>query len=193
MLIGITGQIGSGKSTVASLFKKHGAFIISADRIGKDVVEKSPALKKKLAVIFGREILTPGGRLRRRRLGDLVFSSKKSRDRLNALIHPHLLRQMDLETKQALQKFEMVVIDAALLLDWNWDRRLDVTILVNAPRAVKIKRLMDKGFTLKEARQRLNAQIPYRAVRARADLVIVNSSSLSDLESKVLRIIRKLS
>jgi dephospho-CoA kinase len=192
MLIGITGQIGSGKSEVARIFEQLGAFVISADRIGKDVVEKDQKVLKKLVAAFGPEILTPTGKLRRRKLGEMALVSDKNKNKLNKIVHPYLLKELSRQSKEALRKYKMVVIDAALLVDWGWDKKVDKTILVHAGDKVKTARLIKKGYSLKEAKIRINAQLKYTLLRSHADIVIFNNKSLASLKKRVEKIFNKL-
>lgn len=192
MLIGITGLIGSGKSEVARIFKKHGACVISADQIGKEVVENNKSLLNKLASIFGRDILTPRGNLRRRKLGERAFSSKSNRDKLNTVVHPYLLKELARQSKQALKKYKIVVIDAALLIFWGWHDKVDLTILVHAGRDIRLSRFMAKGYGQDEFNMRTLSQLSYTAMRKGADMVIMNNKSLESLEVKVKKILKKI-
>jgi dephospho-CoA kinase len=192
MLIGITGQIGSGKSEVAKIFKRHGAFVISADKIGREVAEKKAHILHRLVRAFGDGILTRSGRLRRRELARRAFSSEKNRLLLNRIVHPPLLRELGRRTRIAARKHKLVVIDAALLLDWNWDKRVDLVIFVHAGDKVKTARLMSSGYSREEARQRIKSQLRFGDFKKRADITILNNKSLESLELKVKGIIRKL-
>lgn len=193
MLIGLTGQIGAGKTAVAGIFRKLGAFVISADRIGKDVVEKNRQVLNRLVKAFGPAILTPSGKLRRKRLGLLAFSSPEYREKLNKIVHPHLMKALARQAKAAGKIHKMVIIDAALLIDWNWHEKVDCTILVNAGKNLKIKRSMAKGLTEKEAKMRLKSQLKYACMKKHADFIILNNKSLESLELKVRKIIKKCS
>ena len=192
LVIGITGQIGSGKTEVAKIFQKYGAYVISADSIGKEVVEKNPAVLRKLVQLFGNQILTKSGKLRRRELGRIVFANKDARRKLNKIVHPALLRRLSHEVKQARYRYPMVVVDAALLIEWGWHKKVDLTILVNAGKKKKIERLMAKGFTYHEALMRLESQAKYSAFRRHADIIILNNESLEQLELKVKKIIDRI-
>jgi len=192
MILGITGQIGSGKSEVAALLKKYGAFVISADKVGRQVVDGDIRILNKLVSKFGQDIITRGGRLRRRRLGEIAFSSEKNKKILNSIVHPPLLSELARQTEIASRKYEMVAIDAALLLDWKWDKKVDYTVLVHAPIKTQIDRLVKKGYTLSEARMRQKTQMKYSEMRKRADFVILNNGSLAELDRKVNRLIKKL-
>ena len=192
MLVGLVGQIGSGKSEVAAIFREFGAFIISADKIGKDVVEKNPAVLKRLARTFGSDILTPSGRLRRKRLGRLAFAGEKSMARLNAIVHPYLLKELARQSKAASRKYKMVVIDAALLVDWGWHKKVDLTILVHAKKEILVSRLIKKGYSRQEALERIRAQQTYSTLRKASNLVISNNGTIKDLRPKVERIVNRL-
>jgi len=192
MLIGITGQIGSGKTEAADIFAALGAFVISADKIGRDVVEKDPAILKKLVKAFGSDILTPKGRLRRKYLARIAFSDDDSKKKLNKIVHPALLRELKVQSRSALKKYNIVVIDAALLLDWGWDKKVDLTIVVHATQKTKISRLLKKGYSVEEAKMRLGSQLKYGVFKDRADIVIHNNKSLNSLELRIKKILKKV-
>jgi dephospho-CoA kinase len=192
VLIGIAGQIGSGKSEVARIFKKHGAFVLSADKIGREVVEKNPATLKRLVKAFGKKILSKTGRLRRRSLGEIAFASEEEKRKLNNIVHPVLLKELENQARAVSRKYDMVVIDAALLIDWKWDRKVDYTILVHAPDKIKLDRLIKMGYSKAEAGNRIRSQLKYRELRKRSDFVVLNNKSLDSLELKVKKIVMKL-
>lgn len=193
MLIGITGLIGSGKSEVARIFKKNGAFVISADKIGKNVVEKNKSILNKLARAFGPGILTPSGRLRRKKLGELAFSSGENKKILNRIVHPALLKELFYQSHSAAKKYEIVVIDAALLINWGWDKKVDMTILVHATRKNRLSRLLRKGYAAEEFHERTKSQLKYSELSRHANLILLNNSSKKALVEKVNNIISGLS
>jgi dephospho-CoA kinase len=185
IIIGITGQIGSGKSSVAELLRQAGAIVIDADRIGRQVVERSAALRRKLVRAFGAEIITPSGRLRRRKLAELAFASRENQRLLNGLVHPYLLAELKRRLRQARKRSRPVVVDAALLLDWNLDSEMDLVWLVHAPRPLRLARLAARGIARADALAREKVQLPVAAYRARADRVIPNNGSMKDLAARV--------
>ena len=189
MLIGLTGLIGSGKSEVARIFEKNGAFVISADKIGKNVVEKNMSILKKLVKTFGSVILTKSGKLNRKQLGRLAFSSESKKLKLNNIVHPVLLKELSAQIKKALQKYDIVIIDAALLTYWGWDKKVDITILVDTILRKRIQRLKARGYTESEVRERTNSQLKLSELKKRADYILTNNSTLKVLEKKVENIV----
>ncbi len=188
-MIGITGNAGSGKSEVAQLFRRAGAYVISADRLGWELLERKD-LKAKILSFFGDEILNQKKEIDRKILGKLVFAKRRYRLFLNRTIHPALQRKIT-EVLRSLKR-RLIVIDAALLLNWRIRRLCDLIVWVSAPQDLKIKNLMRKGFLKKMARQILETQLTEQVGRSRADLILYNESSLSALQAKARAIIRGL-
>lgn len=187
LLIGITGGIASGKTEVAKVFQKKGAIVLSGDEIGKDVVEKNPALLKKLIKTFGKEILDSKKRLKRKKLGEIAFSSYPLTKKLNEIVHPYLLKNLKLKINNLKRKKHkgVVVIDAALIVEWGLEKDLDYLIFVDCPEKERIKRLIQKKtYTKKEAEQRIKAQLPEAEKRKRADFIINNKEGLKELRKK---------
>ena len=183
-LIGITGGIASGKTEVAKIFQKLGAKILSGDEIGKDVVEKNPQLLKKLVKIFGDEILDSKKRLNRKKLGEIAFSSPSLTKKLNSIVHPFLLKNLKEKIKSLKKKGykKPVVIDAALIVEWELQNELDYLIFVDCPEEKRIKRLTQhKGYSKKEAEGRIKAQLPESKKRKLADFIIENEGNISEL------------
>jgi dephospho-CoA kinase len=185
-LIGITGGIACGKTEVAEVFRKKGAIVLSGDRIGKEVVEENRTVLKELAHTFGQDILNKNGTLNRRKLGEIAFASEESRDKLNRIIHPHLLKEL----RGRIQNIEeenpraVVVIDAALIVEWGLEKELDHLIFVESKEENKIKRLQkEKGYSKKEALDRIKSQLPEKVKEKKADVVIRNDEGLAELRT----------
>ena len=194
-VIGVGGGIASGKTTVCKFFEIWGAHIIDADLIGKDVVEKNPALLQELVRAFGHEILHDDGILDRRRLGQIVFQNQRAREKLNEIVHPALLSELTEKVKERLRENPeaVVVIDAALLLEWDLKSLLDALILVEASKEKRLERLVQStGLTHKEARQRIQAQLHFKEKRNTADYILKNDLSLKELEAQTKVIWEKI-
>ncbi|MDF1544910.1 MAG: dephospho-CoA kinase [bacterium] len=185
MIVGVTGLIGSGKSTATDFLREAGGIIIDADLIGRQVVESSSLLKRKLAAAFGKDVLTSKGNLRRSVVAERAFTSRKSQLLLNSIVHPYLLKELRKQLQAAQKKSRLVVIDAALLLDWKLDHEVDTVLLVHAPVETRIKRLVRRGLSRADAVARTGSQKPYRFYRSRSDIVVLNNGTRPDLYRKL--------
>ena len=182
LLVGIGGNMGSGKSTVASELKRYGAKIIDADEMGWSLLAKGTDEYRQLVKTFGRGILTKTGNIDRRALGKLAFANKASLAKLNAITHPALLDRVRKEIDR--NRKGLVVVDAALLFPWGLDKEVDVAILVTAADRLKIKRLVDAGMNEEDLVARLKLQTPDAKIWRRADFVIDNKGSFAELRRK---------
>ncbi len=188
MFIGITGQIGSGKTTAAKILASFGAVVIDADRIGREVVDRSAPLRKRLAGQFGQEILTASGKLSRKKLAQLAFANDAAKKQLNRLVHPFLLKELQRQMKELAKRHDVVVIDAALLLDWELDRSMDLVLVVHASKENRLKRLTARGMSKADVLARQKAQMPFSEYRKRADCVVLNNGSIDKLQSRLYQI-----
>jgi len=195
LLIGITGGIACGKTEVSKVFQKKGAIIISGDEIGKEVVEKNKKILKELVNTFGKEILNKNKNLNRRKLGELAFASKESKEKLNKIIHPYLLRELRKRINDLRRKGDkdVLVIDAALIVEWGLQKELDYLIFVESKREDKIKRLQNqKDYSRKEVLDRIKSQLPEITKKRLADFVIKNDKGLKELKKKAENIWGKI-
>ncbi|UCG61872.1 MAG: dephospho-CoA kinase [Candidatus Zixiibacteriota bacterium] len=192
MIIGITGQIGSGKSTAAEILRFLGAVVIDADRIGREVVNDNPALLRSLVKQFGRGILGRTGRLNRKKLAELAFENEKSRQTLNRLVHPYLLKELKQQVRAVRSRHRLIVIDAALLLEWDLNHILDTIVLIHASESTRLARLEKRGITRRDALARQRRQLSYRQQCKRANHVILNNKTVSDLKAKLKRLLSGL-
>ena len=184
-VIGLTGTIASGKSTVARWFRCWGAEVVEADRIGHVLLSSGSPARGELIRVFGKDILKKNGQISRKRLGQKVFADPKARRRLNRIVHPLLLRTLKARIERARRKGDRIlVVVAALIPEWKIGSWFDGVIVVTAPREKRIQRLMDSGFTKKEAGQRLASQLPEREKCREADVIILNRGSLSALRKR---------
>lgn len=182
LVVGIGGNTGSGKSTVAGELRRYGAKIIDADLMGWALLRRNTPEYRKLVRAFGRDILTRGGQVDRRALGVKAFASKASLRRLNAIVHPPLIARVRRELARS--KKGLVILDAALLFTVGLDKEMDVAILVTAPERLKVRRLVEQGLDPAEAKRRLKLQEPDAKVWRRAGFVLENRGSLAELRRK---------
>ena len=189
MLIGLTGQIGAGKSAVARILATFGAVIIDADQIGRQVVEQSPKLLEELVEVFGADILDAEGHLIRSRLAALAFETDENRAQLNTLIHPHLLRELRDRIQQFHIQDQLVVVDAALLLEWGLQHEVDRVWVVQADEKVRLTRLVERGLSEADARARQALQGSAEWFSEQADLVIDNNGDLESLQITLEKIL----
>lgn len=193
MIIGITGLIGSGKSEVAAVCASLGAQIIDADQLGREVVDTDSVVFYQLINKFGRSILDESMKLNRRRLGEIAFSSREKTELLNSIVHPGLLKRLDASIDQARAKNQIAVVDAALLIYWNYQTKMDYTVLVSSFQRLRTKRLIARGMTAEEVRQRIRSQQKVSCLRRHADHIITNNKDLTGLRYKSKKLYRQLS
>lgn len=193
MVIGLTGLIGSGKSTAANIFKAKGFVIIDADQIGKDVVNHNPELIEKLVRLFGVEIFKKNKKLNRSKLAALAFADDTSRMKLNRAVHPYLLKELRLKLNHFKKIKKKVVIDAALLLDWNLDKICDYVFLIHASEKLRQTRIVKRGISILDFKARQKIQIKYSQQRVRADFCLMNNTTEAKLKQKIEYYLYKLS
>jgi dephospho-CoA kinase len=185
--IGLMGGIGGGKTEAARVLRELGAVVIDADAIAREIVRRgSPALEAVVRT-FGRGVLAEDGSLDRRALGAIVFGDGARLAELNAIVHPPLvdeiLRRMEAAERE--RDAGVLVVDAALLADWDLLDAFDLVIDVRAPEDVRASRLEAAGLTREEALRRIAAQAPDERLARLSDVVIVNEGSLSQLRDRV--------
>ncbi|MEX2466897.1 MAG: dephospho-CoA kinase [Gemmatimonadota bacterium] len=193
--VGLTGSIASGKSTVAELWAAAGVPVASADVFARRAVEPgSPGLAE-VRTAFGDDVLAPDGALDRAALREIVFRDEGARARLEAIVHPRVQAQREAWlAEQAARGAELVVSEIPLLFETDAGAAFDVTVMVDAPEAVRLERIIGgRGLDEDEARRMMAAQMPDAEKRARADLVIDNGDSLEALEARAMEVLAELS
>jgi dephospho-CoA kinase len=176
-LIGLTGGVGSGKSTVSGFLRELGARVIDADEAARAVVEPGTPGFEAVAAEFGPEVVRDGG-LDRQRLAEIVFHDKKALERLNAIVHPLVREWIAARLAEAADEgVEIVVQDVPLLFENGYEPMFKSTILVYVPEALQVERLVGRGMPEADARARIANQLPIDSKRPRATHVIDNSGS----------------
>ncbi len=190
LLVGLTGNIGSGKSTVDQLLSERGATIIDADVLARRAVETGTAGYRSIVERWGTSILGPDGTLDRGALRRIVFSEPGELEQLNALVHPEVERmRASLVEAARLRGDKLVVCDVPLLFERKMTDLFDRIVLVDAPRPVRLERLVrERGLKETEAMDMIVAQMPAELKRARADFVIDNDGTLTQLDARVAEV-----
>ncbi|MBI2115021.1 MAG: dephospho-CoA kinase [candidate division NC10 bacterium] len=190
VVVGLTGGIATGKSTVAAMFAARGAAVVDADRIAHALQEPGQPCHHQILEAFGTEVLDGAGRIDRRRLGARVFAEPAARRRLEAIMHPAIRAACENEIRAAEASGRPVcLVDAALILESGQRDRFDAIVLVSAPEAVQVDRLVrSRRLTEAEARQRIQSQWTTTAKAALADFVIDTGGDLADTEGQVARV-----
>ena len=184
--IGLTGGIGSGKSTVSALLAARGAVVIDADRIAREVVEPGTPGLAAVAEAFGPDVLTPDGSLDRPALAAIVFADPAAREKLDGIVHP-LVRSRATELAAAAPEDAVVVHDVPLLVETGQAGSYDLVLVVQADPDTRIDRLVRRGLTEEDARARIAAQASDEQRRAVADVVLENDGTPEDLAEQVDR------
>jgi dephospho-CoA kinase len=185
-VVGLTGSIGSGKTTTSALFQKLGAYVVSADALAKQATKPGADCLQEIREHFGDSFILPSGELNRKRLASNVFSNPAERLVLEAIIHPRVAN-LAIECFKHAPPGAVVIYDCPLLFEAGLaNRGFRKIILVTTPTEAAISRICARsGLTRSEAMARLEAQMPLNEKIARADIVIDNSGSLQDLERRV--------
>jgi dephospho-CoA kinase len=195
ILVGLTGGVATGKSTVAKMFARCGAVVIDADQLARKAVQPGKPAWREIVRTFGRGILNPDRTINRRALGAIVFHDKKKLRRLERIVHPRVAREQARLTKQALRNNPNAVIiyDVPLLFEAGIDKRVDKTIVVTADRETQIARLAKRnGLTRAEALRRIKSQWPLSRKIRRADIVIKGTLAPASLRRAVLASLDRL-
>jgi dephospho-CoA kinase len=184
VIVGLTGGVGSGKSTVSALLAEHGAVIIDADAIAREVVE--PGTPGFAAVVeqFGDAVVAADGRLDRPALAAVVFRDEDQRAALNSIVHP-LVGQRTGELSAAAPEGAIVVYDVPLLVESNLAAGFDVVVVVEADVETRLSRLAERGMSDQDARDRMAIQATDEERRAVADEVILNEGTLDELKARI--------
>ena len=197
LIVGLTGGIVSGKSTVALMFKDLGAKIVDADKLGHSVILPHKPAWEKIVKIFGKDILQNDLTIDREKLGKIVFANQSLLKKLNDITHPEITKiikkEIDSLKNKTYKQKKILIIDAALIYEAKIDRLMDKIIVVYIDEDEQIKRLIKRNNLSKdEALQRIKSQMPMKEKVKMADYVIDNSNSLDKTKKQVEKIWKNL-
>lgn len=197
LIVGLTGGIVGGKSTVASMFKDLGAKIINADKLGHSVILPHRPAWKKIVKIFGKDILQNGLTVNREKLGKIVFANQTLLKKLNKITHPEIIKliikEINLAKNKTYNQQKILIIDAALIYEAKMDRLMDKIIVIYINEDEQVKRLIRRNnLSKEEALQRIKSQMPMKEKVKIANYVIDNSSSLDKTKEQVEKIWEEL-
>jgi dephospho-CoA kinase len=194
-VVGLVGRAGSGKTTVATTLVADGARVIEADRLGHEVTDHDPAVRAALEAEYGADVYRPDGTLDRARVAARVFADRDARKRLDQLTHPRIIERIraTLERLRAEHFQGVVVVDAALMLDWGLERECDAVLAVVAPESEQVARLQaSRGWTKEQARARLAAQRTNEAFASAADVTLDNHGTRDELAQAARQAVSRL-
>ncbi|WP_114603183.1 dephospho-CoA kinase [Staphylococcus sp. EZ-P03] len=185
-VIGLTGGIGTGKSTVSELLAVHGFKIVDADIAAREAVEKGSEGLEQVRRTFGDEAIDENGEMNRKYVGEIVFNDDKKREELNNIIHPIVRELMEKQKEAYLEQGYNVIMDIPLLFENNLQDTVDETWLVYASESIQVERLMERNdLTQEEAKARVYSQISIDKKRRMADHVIDNRGTLLELKQNL--------
>ena len=187
VVIGLTGGILSGKSTISGMLAEKGAVVIDADKIGHEAYKPRSSTWQELRDAFGDGILKKSGEIDRKRLGEIVFADPQALERLNKIVHPRMHEMIRVEIERLRgEGVAVVVLEAAVLIEASWTDLVDEVWVAVAPEEVVIKRLQNRGgLSEEQARARIRSQLPTEERAKHADIIIDTDCKLSEVRARV--------
>ncbi|MEI4789166.1 dephospho-CoA kinase [Bacillus sp. FJAT-53060] len=193
IVIGLTGGIASGKSTVSQVIKEQGIRVVDADVIAKEAVSKGTPALQHIFQTFGEDVLLPNGELNRQQLGAIIFSDEEKRKQLNAIVHPEVRKEMLKRRDEGINQQEtFIVLDIPLLFESQLENLVDRIIVVYTTPELQLSRLMKRNdLSEEEALNRIRAQQPLEEKCKKADRVIVNTKDLAFIRKQLQNILNE--
>jgi dephospho-CoA kinase len=188
LLVGLTGGIGSGKSTVAQMLARRGAVVLDADAFAREAVRSGSAGLRAVAARFGSEVLTADGELDRPKLAAIVFADAGARADLEGIVHPEVRRLIADGIQVNLDTDNVVVLVNPLLIEMGAHRDCDVVVVVSVPSETQVARSTARGMDEDDVRARMAAQLPLDERARQADVILDNEGSVEELERQVDRL-----
>lgn len=195
LIVGVTGGVGSGKTTVSRMFEKEGAYVIDADQMARELVQPNRTAWREIVRAFGREIQEKDGSIDRKRLAEIVFSNSKKREVLNKILHPRIKREMEKRVRAIGRKDPeaVVILDVPLLVETGYHREMDRVVVVTATEKKQMERMKKRvGMSEEEARRILSSQMKLEEKVKVADFVIRNEGSLETTRKRVREVFHAL-
>jgi dephospho-CoA kinase len=187
MILGLTGGIATGKSTVAAMLRERGITVVDADAIAREVVEPGRPAYEAIVRHFGQDVLLPDGQIDRKKLGEIIFSNEAERQVLNEIVHPVVRKEMREQAEQAERAGEQIVfMDIPLLFESKLQHMVHKIVVVYVPASTQLVRLMERDdLDEEQAKKRLRAQLPIEQKKLEADFVIDNQGTREETEKQV--------
>lgn len=194
MIIGLTGGIATGKSTVSRILKAEGIDVIDADEIAREVVSVGSTGLEAVVSCFGQNIVNEDQSLNRTKLGQIVFNDEEKLEQLNNLLHPLIKKRIkELIRELAKKGSEIITIDAALLIEAGWERMVDVIVLVDVDEKIQIERLIKRNnITHEIAKKMIEKQAKREYKQQFADIIITNNGCKEELEQKTMQVLKEM-
>jgi dephospho-CoA kinase len=191
LVVGLTGGIGCGKSEVRRRLLSAGFIVLDADTLAKQLAETDPVIITNIKKEFGEEMYDAAGHLQRKALAAIVFNDRKQLEKLNGIIHPRVISTVERQIEAFQQRGEkIVIVEAALHYEVHWNEAMDAMVVVNAPMATRVARVMQRdGVDEAAVRRRMANQLPLEDKVKRAHYVVENTGDLAALDGEVARLI----
>ena len=193
--VGLTGGLGSGKSTASKFFNSLGAFILDADNAAKKLIESSKKVKNELIKEFGTDIMDANSNVDKKKLARIAFQDEDHQQRLNYVVHPHIHNAIDKSFNEILDQnnHELFIVDAALIYESGYDAHLDYVIVVTAQLKHRMERALNRNtLTREEILKRIEFQWPEQDKTSLADFVIHNDGTEAELNDQIVELFKKL-
>ena len=192
MILGLTGGIGTGKSTVAKMLREKNIPVVDTDSISKEII-KYPEIIEKIKAEISSKIFNNENKLDRKKLSEIVFENKDKLKKLNEIMHPVILKKMWEEVEKLKKDYKIIVVDIPLLFEINMENEVDKVLLIYSSKEIQIERIMNRdGRTREEAIKIINSQMPLYKKREKSDYIIQNNDSLEKLEKNLDKVVQKL-
>lgn len=186
-VLGLTGGIATGKSTVVAIFRSFGFPIVDGDQIAREIVEVGQPALAAIEKVFGAAVILPDGQLDRKKLGEIIFNQPEKRHVLNQLLDPFLRKTILDRVESYQEKSELVIVDLPLLFEGDYIDTVDAIATVYVPESVQLKRLMARdNLSEQDAKKRMNSQWPIEEKKAKSSIVFDNQQSIAETKKQVI-------